>query len=141
MSGTLYTTEILRLATSIPHLGRLDAPHGSAEKRSMTCGSRISVDVCLDDEGRVRDFAQTVSACALGQASACLMGRGVIGVDAAQLEVARDALKRWLTREADAPGDWEGLGIFAAARDYPARHAAILLPFEAAVEAVGKARG
>jgi NifU-like protein involved in Fe-S cluster formation len=140
MSGTLYTTEILRLATNIPHLGRLDAPDGCADKRSLTCGSKISVDVRLDDAGQVQDFAQMVSACALGQASACLLGRDVVGKNLAELEAARDTLRLWLKREADGPGDWQGLSVFEAARDYPARHAAILLPFDAVIEAIRKAR-
>lgn len=140
MSGTLYTTEILRLATSIPHLGNLDNPDGAAEKRSMTCGSRVAVSVRLDDAGHVRDFAQIVSACALGQASACLLGRGVLGKSADELEATRAALKHWLEGEGDAPGDWDGLTIFEAARGYPARHPAILLPFDATIAAIREAQ-
>ena len=49
----LYTIEILRLAASIPHLGKLDEPHGRAVERSPTCGSTVSVDVRIDEEGRV----------------------------------------------------------------------------------------
>ncbi|HKR23753.1 MAG TPA: iron-sulfur cluster assembly scaffold protein, partial [Allosphingosinicella sp.] len=37
------------------------------------------------------------------------------------------------------PGTWPGLAVFAAARAYPARHAAILLAFEAAAEAAALA--
>lgn len=50
---TLYTRDILRLAASIPHLGRLEAPQGSAERSSPVCGSRVIVDVTVDEAGRI----------------------------------------------------------------------------------------
>jgi NifU-like protein involved in Fe-S cluster formation len=141
MSAPLYTTEILRLATSIPHIGRLPDAHASAERRSPVCGSRVTVDVVLDDGGRVAAFAQDVKACALGQASASVMGRHLAGRAADEIEQARDALSAYLSGNRDDPGDWPGLAVFAAARDYPARHAAIRLAFEAAAEAARRAAG
>src|SRR5204863_5742759 len=50
MNAPLYNTEILRLAATIPHNERLADPMGSAEKRSPVCGSRVTVDVNMDDE-------------------------------------------------------------------------------------------
>ena len=47
MTETLYNTEILRLAASIPHHERLTDPQGSAERRSPICGSRVTVDIDL----------------------------------------------------------------------------------------------
>lgn len=136
---TLYNAEILRLAASVPHAGRLPDPAGVSEKRSPVCGSRVTVDVSLDERGRVAAIAQEVRACALGQASASLMGAEALGRSAEELEVARDALTAWLAGERDDPGDWPGLGIFAPARPHKARHASIRLAFEAAAEAARKA--
>jgi NifU-like protein involved in Fe-S cluster formation len=76
-----------------------------------------------------------VKACALGQASAALMGMHIIGRDAAALAGARDALACYLAGARDDPGAWPGLDVFATARGFPARHGAILLPFQAAAEA------
>ena len=135
MPAALYTRDILRLAAAIPRLGRLAAPQASAEKRSPVCGSRVAVDVDLDGEGRVAALGQEVKACALGQASAALMGAHAIGRSAAELAQARDALAAWLAGDRDDPGEWPGLEMLVPARRYPARHAAILLPFEAAAEA------
>lgn len=133
---SLYTTDILRLATEIPHLGRLDQPGGTAEVRSPVCGSRIIIDVRLSEDGRLAEMAMTINACALGQASAALMGRHAIGLDASEITAARDALHGYLTGESDQIDFWPGVNIFAAARDYPARHAAIKLPFDAMVAAM-----
>lgn len=141
MSAPLYNTALLKLAASIPHTDRLADPHASVEKRSPVCGSRVTVDVKLDDEGRVAELGQLVRACALGQASASLMGASAIGRDAGELAAARDALSEWLAGTRADPGDWPGLDVLAPARDYPARHASIRLAFEAVAEAAEKARG
>ncbi|HYG46621.1 MAG TPA: iron-sulfur cluster assembly scaffold protein [Allosphingosinicella sp.] len=140
MSSAIYTRDILRLASSIPHLGRLEHPQASVEKSSPVCGSRVAVDIALDGEGRVAALGQQVRACALGQASAALMGAHAVGRTGADLEGARDSLADYLAGRSDRPGDWPGLEVFAEARRVPARHASILLAFDAAAEAAARAR-
>ena len=139
MADTLYNTRILKLATSIPHHARLAHPHGTSERRSPICGSRVSVDVVLDGDGRIAQLGQEVRACALGQASASLMGTHAIGRSLAELEEARDALTAFLAGERDDPGDWPGLEVFGPARAHSARHASIRLAFEAVAEAAARA--
>jgi NifU-like protein involved in Fe-S cluster formation len=139
MIDDLYSARILGLAANLPHLGRLDAADGSAEKTAKLCGSRIHVDLCLD-HGVVSAFAQDVQACALGQASAAILGESVIGATPDELILARDGLSAML-RNGSAPpeGRFAGLSMLAPVKDYPARHASTLLAFEAAVEACQKA--
>jgi NifU-like protein involved in Fe-S cluster formation len=141
MNAPLYDTAILRLAATIPHLGRLAEPQATADRRSPVCGSRVVADVVLDQEGRIAALGLEMSACALGQASANLMASHAIGRSATELADARDALAGWLAGERDDPGDWPGLGQLARARPHVGRHAAIRLPFEAAADAAARARG
>jgi NifU-like protein involved in Fe-S cluster formation len=139
MIDDLYSAKILRLVADIPHAGRLAAPDASAEKVAKLCGSRITVDVVLRD-GVVADFAQDVRACALGQASAAVLGAHVLGATRAEIAVARDALSAMLKSGGPAPqGRFSELAVLEAVKDYPARHASTLLAFEAALEAVSKA--
>lgn len=139
MNAPLYDTAILRLAATIPHLGRLADPDGSADRRSPVCGSRIVADVTLA-EGRVASLGLDVSACALGQAATNLMARHAIGRTPDELAAASDALGAWLKGDRADPGAWPGLDQLARARPHSARHAAIRLPFEAAAEAAARAR-
>ena len=139
MTAPLYTRDILRLAASIPHLGRLAHAEASAEKSSPVCGSRVIVDVSLDAGGRVAALGQEVKACAFGQASASLMAAHAPGRSPAELAEARDALAAWLAGTSDDPGVWPGLDILAPARRLTARHGAILLPFQAVAEAAALA--
>lgn len=139
MSAALYNTTILRLATSIPHQARLADADATVEKRSPVCGSRVTVDLRLGPDGRVAALGQEVRACALGQASASLMGAHAIGRSPAELAAARDALTAFLAGERDDPGDWPGLDIFIPARPHTARHGSIRLAFEAIAEAAEQA--
>jgi len=139
MSAALYNSTILRLATAIPHQKRLTDPDATSEKRSPVCGSRVTVDVRLGADGRVGALGQEVRACALGQASAALMGEHAIGRSAGELAAARDALADFLAGKREDPGEWPGLEIFAPARPHTARHASIRLAFEAVAEAAARA--
>lgn len=138
MTAPLYNTEILRLAASIPYAERLPDPMGSAEKRSPICGSRVTVDVTVDEEGRVARLGMLVRACALGQASSSLLAAHAIGRTPGELATARDQLTAWLAGAGDVP-DWPGLDIFTPALPVTARHPSIRLAFEAAADAAAQA--
>ncbi|MDP2740537.1 MAG: iron-sulfur cluster assembly scaffold protein [Pseudorhodobacter sp.] len=135
----LYSGRILELAADIPHLGRLPAPQGSAKRRSPLCGSTVTVDVVVRD-GRVAEFAQDVKACALGQASASVLGRVAVGRTRAEIETARDALRAMLKDGGPVPvAPFDGFEVLIPARDYKNRHASILLAIEATAEAMAAA--
>jgi len=132
----LYSKRILAMAADIPHVGRLDAPMGTARVRAPLCGSVVTVDLVLED-GRVSRFAQDVKACALGQAAASVTGRAIIGCTRDEVAAARDALSDMLTRGGNAPAaPFDGLGVLMAARDFGNRHASILLSLDASLAAI-----
>jgi len=137
----LYTPEILALATAMPHVGALDAPHGEGLAHSRLCGSRARAQVRVDGQGRVAAFGQEVHACALGQAAAAIVGQHIIGADMALLEEGRAALRAMLKEGAPPPaeGPWQALAALQPVRDYPPRHDAVLLPFDAAIAALRQA--
>ncbi len=135
----LYSGRILALAADIPHLGRLEAPQASVRKRSPKCGSAVTVDLEMEG-GRVARFAQDVKACALGQASAAVLGAGVIGTDRTTIERARDQLRAMLTAGGPVPdAPFDGFEVLLPAREYANRHASILLALDATVEAMASA--
>lgn len=139
MNAPLYNLEILRLAAAIPHHERLERPGGTSEKRSPVCGSRVTVDIAVDDSGRVAELGMLVRACALGQASAALLGEAVIGRTPAEIATARDDLAAWLAGEREAAPDWPGMELFTPALPHRGRHASIRLAFEAAADAAAQA--
>ncbi len=139
MIDDLYSAKLLKLAANMPRAGRLPTPDASSEKIAKLRGSRVTVDVVVEGD-RVADFAQDVKACALGQASASVLGEHVLGASLAEIEMARDQFRAMLKQGADAPvGRFADLSMLAPVKDYPARHASTLLAFEAAAEAVRRA--
>ena len=141
VNAPLYTTEILRLAASLPEPRALDRVDGVAEQRSPTCGSTLKLEVTLDDEGRVEALAQEVHACAFGQASASLLAASAAGSSIEKVTEALTDLQGWLAGDRDDPGGWPGLDALAPARSRRSRHGAILLPFKALAAAMQSARG
>ncbi|MBB5706642.1 iron-sulfur cluster assembly scaffold protein [Sphingopyxis panaciterrulae] len=137
MSAPLYNRDILALAVATADFPLLENAR-RASLRAPLCGSRIVVDVDTDADGIVQAVGLHVEACALGQASAALLARHAPGRGLTELRAARDAIAAWFAGEGGVP-DWPGFDLLAAARDYPARHGAILLPFDAAVAALDTA--
>ena len=135
----LYSARILALAADIPHLTRLDTPCATVKKRAPLCGSTVTVDIKLDD-GKISAFGQDVKACALGQASASVVGGAILGTTRAQVETARAQLRAMLKQDGPVPdAPFNGLEVLLPARDYKNRHASILLALDATVEAMEQA--
>jgi NifU-like protein involved in Fe-S cluster formation len=135
----VYNKRILELAATIPRLGRLPAPDGSATAHSRLCGSTVTVDLALDGDVVV-DFAHDVKACALGQASSSLMARHVVGSTVGELRALREDVRRMLKDNGPVPaGKWADLAVLEPVRDFKARHASTLLTFDAVVDAIARA--
>jgi NifU-like protein involved in Fe-S cluster formation len=141
MNAPLYTTEILRLAASLPNPHQLERVDGSSEQRSPTCGSTVSLQVQRGEDDRVVAISQTVHACAFGQASASLLAAGAVGRHEDEVARAVLELESWLSGTRDDPGKWPGLAALAPARSRRSRHGAILLPFKALLAAMKSERG
>lgn len=139
MLDDIYSRRILELAADIPRLGRLAEPDASATAHSRLCGSTVTVDIKLDG-GVVTDFAHEVKACALGQASSSIMGRNVVGSTAEELRALRETARRMLKEQGEPPqGKWADLNVLVPVRDFKARHASVLLTFDAVVDALDQA--
>jgi NifU-like protein involved in Fe-S cluster formation len=132
---SVYTRDILRLATETARWPRLEKVDATGEARAPICGSTISVDLLIVEEA-ITAIGMDVRACALGQASAALLARSIVGTDAKTIINARASLSRWLTEDVQSPGDWPELSLLEPARTLSARHGAMLLPFDATLAAL-----
>ncbi|RJE79045.1 iron-sulfur cluster assembly scaffold protein [Paracoccus sp. JM45] len=135
----LYSRRILALTTAIPHQGKLEGAQATVLKRSPQCGSSVTVHLSVAD-GAISNFAQEVRACALGQASASVLGQAVIGQNRDDLIKIRDQLRAMLKEEGQPPAaPFADLEALVPARAYPNRHASIMLAWDATIEAIEKA--
>lgn len=141
MLDDVYSTRLLSLSAAIPHIGRLADPQGTSTKHARLCGSVVTADVVLSPGQVVVEYAQDVKACALGQASAAILGGGVMGADLDEIVAARDILRSILDgNDAEVPARFADLDVFVSVRDYRARHGSVMLAFEAAAHAVEQAQ-
>lgn len=133
----LYTREMLALAVELA-----DYPFDAqaplvAEARSRSCGGVLKLSARPDTQGRLRNIGLAAATCAVGQAAAAIFARHADGTGAADLSQAARDIAAWLEGSGPQP-EWPGLGVLAPARDYPARHGAILLPWKAALDALSR---
>lgn len=132
----IYSQRILELAANIPRTARLSHPDATATAHSKLCGSRVAIDLCMRGDV-VTDYGQNVKACLLGQTSAAVMGREIVGSTAAELRAVGAAMRQMLKEGGPPPkGRWADLAALAPVRDYKARHASTLLVFDAVEDAL-----
>jgi NifU-like protein involved in Fe-S cluster formation len=132
----VYSERILELAANISHTRRLEAPDATATAHSKLCGSTVTVDLRLDGD-RVVDYGQTVKACLLGQSSAAIMGKLIVGSTAAELHEVASAARAMLKEGAPPPaGKWADLEVLEPIRDFKSRHPSTLLVFDAVEKAL-----
>jgi len=132
----LYSQRIIELAAGIPPAGRLTAPDATASAHSKLCGSTIGIELAMNGD-RVKEYAQTVKACLLGQASAAIMARNIVGSSEAELREVAAEMRRMLKENGPPPsGRWGDLAALEPVREVKGRHASTLLAFEAVVRAL-----
>ncbi len=135
----LYSDRILKLATELASPSRLQKPDASVKKRSPLCGSAVTVELKVQD-GLISEFSQDVKACALGQASASVLGKVAIDCTLDDIQSAHDSLEDMLKNGGKAPRfPFEEMEILRPAKDFKNRHASIMLSLEAALEAMKQA--
>ncbi len=136
----LYSGQILALAADIPHAELLETSMAQVKKRAPLCGSNVMVSLDYDGNNITR-FGQDVKACALGQASASILGAHVIGATESQIQSARDQLYALLKSDGPTPvAPFEKYEVLRPARSYKNRHASIMLAVEATLEAIDTAK-
>jgi NifU-like protein involved in Fe-S cluster formation len=137
--STLYNARILELASEIAPAKKLAHAQGRATAHSKLCGSTVSVELELAD-GKVADYGQTVKACLLGQASASVMARNIVGSSTTELRDLATRMRQMLKQGGTPPdGRWADLAVLEPVKDYKARHASTLLVFDAVEQALAEA--
>lgn len=132
----IYSTRLLDLAAEIPCSERLSNPDATATAHSKLCGSTVTVDLRVD-QGVVTEFGQTVKACLLGQASASIVGREIVGATLDEIAAVGETMRAMLKEDGTPPtGRWADLALLEPVRPYKSRHASTLLIFEAIDRAI-----
>ena len=135
MSDPLYRKEILRLAADAAGAGRLHDPSGSATLFNPACGDRITVDVKMA-AGRLIALTHHTSACVLTQASAAILGADAVGFNRAEIATLTAAVQTLLDGGTTPPAPFNTYAAFDGLVAHKGRHKCVLLPLQAALEAM-----
>ncbi|SMC31073.1 NifU homolog involved in Fe-S cluster formation [Novosphingobium sp. B1] len=135
-SRGLYTPQILAKAMELSALPFDDGAPLKGSARSRSCGSVIELSLASDEHGAITAIGIRPHACAIGQAAAAIFANAAPGMGGQAISQARVAIAAWLSGEGDIP-QWPEMQLLEQARSYPARHGAILLAWDAALEALG----
>jgi nitrogen fixation NifU-like protein len=135
MSDPLYRKEILRLAADAAGAGRLAQANGSATVHNPACGDRVTVDVAVS-HGRITALAHHTNACILAQASAAILGADAVGLNRGEIARLAEAVRGALAGGPLPSAPFNAYAAFDGLVAHKARHKCVLLPLEAALEAM-----
>ncbi len=132
----LYSSKIIEIAANPPKLSKVKNPSASSTKTSRVCGSKIKVDIKAD-KGKIEEYYHEISACALGQTSAAIVAKNIVGASFDELKELRKTMIAMLKENGEAPiGRFSELKYLQSVKDYPPRHVSTLLVFEAVFDCI-----
>jgi nitrogen fixation NifU-like protein len=134
MSDELYQERIVAMAKAKTGAGKLARPTKSARRDNPLCGDRVTIDVRLDDAGRIAEIAHQVRGCLLCQASASALAGVAVGRDKEGIAAVRHDAERAIGREAGEAA--EPFAMFVPVKSHKSRQECVLLPFEALADAL-----
>ncbi len=137
MNSGLYNQRIIEAAKRAREQGRLDTADVTVTRDNPLCGDRITLDLRLED-GRIAAIGHKTRGCLLTEAAAAILSERGRGATATVLRRAHEDLLRLLAGEERDPV-WPELAIFRPVAEVKSRHECVLLPFEAALEALAQA--
>lgn len=138
MSDPLYGKPLLRLAANAIGAGRLAEFDAQATMYNPTCGDRILVTLRSDETGRIAALGHETHACVLTQASASILARHACGMDLVRLRALREEVTGMLRGDGGVTAPFQDYEVLKPAAIYRNRHICILLPIDAALEALGQ---
>ncbi len=136
MSDPLYGKPLLRLAADAVGAGRLAEFDGEGSAYNPACGDRIRVTIRRDANGRIAAMAHEAQACVLTQASASILGSHAVGADETKLRDLRDEVLAMLRGEGALSPPFDGYAVLKPAAIHRNRHACVLLPIDAILNAL-----
>ena len=101
--------------------GPLEAANASAEGSNPLCGDEITLELQLDDDGRIADVAFSGQGCSISQASSSLMTEHVKGRSSDEATSAIDAFQALMVDGEQAEIDLGDIEALAGVRKFPMR--------------------
>lgn len=135
MADELYHERIVALARTKAGAGKLEAPDASARRDNPLCGDRVTIELRLDDSGRIVQLRHQVRGCLLCQASAVGLAGAAIGWKASEARALRAKVEA-LLKSGVSDGVPAPFEAFAPVQKHPSRHDCVTLAVDALIDAL-----
>ena len=116
-------------------MARLQSPDITVTKRSNLCGSMVTVDLKLEHE-IITAYSHDVKACALGQASASILAKEIIGKTSTQIFEVHSSVIKMLNGSNYSQKIFSDYRVLKPASNFKNRHESILLALNATIQAI-----
>jgi NifU-like protein involved in Fe-S cluster formation len=134
----LYQKQIMRLAANATGEGVMTDPDAESVLDNPTCGDRIKIQVKISD-GKITALNHENRSCMLCQAAASVIGENAVGHSRDDIILVREAVEEMLKENLFKNiSGWTVLQNFSPVAEHKSRHACVLLPFDALIDALEK---
>ncbi|MBT3256176.1 MAG: iron-sulfur cluster assembly scaffold protein [Deltaproteobacteria bacterium] len=140
MSNDIYHDPIIAWSKRKEHMGTLEKADCRATENNPLCGDRISVGIKLQAY-RIKEITFHVRGCILAKASAAHLAFLAAGLDLDTLGQLRETFAEALKSKDEASLFPENHHIFNPVRSRKSRHSCVLLPYDAALQALRSVGG
>jgi NifU-like protein involved in Fe-S cluster formation len=130
----IYNDRIIALSEETRAVKHLEKSDAAAKAVSPICGSEVTIELALDGP-RIRDIGYAIEACALTRAAVAILVKALPGKTREESLKAGAEMEAMLQGGPPPTGAFSDLSLLSSVRDYPSRHNALLLPFEAVEKA------
>ena len=134
----LYQDAIIEWSKKTAHADHLEDPDKKGTASNPLCGDQVTVELRMEDR-IIRSMAVEVRGCILCKASGCHLAEFAEGLTLDKIKMIRHDLENTLKSADGFPPELpEGLRMFLPVRPHKSRHACVLLPYDAVINAASR---
>jgi len=138
MNEDLYHDAIIEWSKKTAHADHLEDPDKKGTASNPLCGDQVNVELRMEDR-IIRSMAVEVRGCILCKASGCHLAEFAEGLTLDKIKMIRHDLENTLKSADGFPPELpEGLRMFLPVRPHKSRHACVLLPYDAVINAASR---
>jgi nitrogen fixation NifU-like protein len=135
MDYAVYNDSIISLSKELKHAGQIDCPDCEATLNNPLCGDQVKIQMCIEDQ-HIIEIRHQVRGCMLCKASASLLASCAHGKTLNDIVELRKSLSNAIKSTSEEVVFQTCHEIFLPVRKHRSRHSCVLLPYDAAIQAL-----
>jgi nitrogen fixation NifU-like protein len=140
MNEDIYNNAIIEWSKRTAHADHLEYPDKKGTASNPLCGDQITVELRMEDR-IIRSMAVQVRGCILCKASSFHLAEFAEGLTLDRIKMIRHDLENMLKSADSLPPELpEAIRMFLPVRPHKSRHACVLLPYDAVINAASLSR-